>query len=160
MLVINTIQKLSNAEGESTRALIIVESKEKMLEMLEVFERFGKYTDLRIYGTNDKTDIDNDKNLISLGIDVLIGTPTKINALFSGAGFNMNTIKLFMVDDADLIFALRHDATILRLAQSVKSAQYIFTVTDDTDRTESVSEKVMDEAAWFDFYPQDDEDLD
>ncbi|RZJ63191.1 MAG: DEAD/DEAH box helicase [Flavobacterium sp.] len=160
MLVINTIQKLSKAEGESTRALLIVESKEKMLEMVDLFQVYGKYTDLRVHGTNDKTDIDNDKNLISLGIDVLIGTPNKINALFSGAGFNMNTVRLFIVDDADKVFANRSETIVMRLAQSIKSTQYIFTVTDETEKTESVADKVMDEPTWFDFYPNDDEDDD
>lgn len=152
MLVINAIQKLGKPEGESTRALILVESKEKMLEMTELFGRYAKYTGLRIYGTNDKTDIDNDKNLISLGIDILIGTPNKINALFSGAGFNMNTVKLFIVDDADRIFAARHESTVMRLAESVKSTQYIFTMSAGTEKTAAVSEKIMDEAQWFDFY--------
>lgn len=160
MLVINTIQKLSKAEGESTRALLIVESKEKMVEMVDLFQVYGKYTDLRVHGTNDKTDIDNDKNLISLGIDVLIGTPNKINALFSGAGFNMNTVRLFIVDDADKVFANRSETIVMRLAQSIKSTQYIFTVTDETEKTESVADKVMDEPTWFDFYPNDDEDDD
>lgn len=160
MLVINTIQKLAKPEGESTRALILAETKEKMLELMELFEKYGQYNDLRIYGTNDKTDIDNDKNMISLGIDVLIGTPNKINALFSGAGFNMNTVKLFIVDDADRIFANRQDAIVMRLAESVKSTQYIFTMTDETDRTDSVSEKIMTEATFFDFYQQDEEDED
>nr|WP_290841589.1 hypothetical protein [Flavobacterium sp.] len=49
MLVINTIQKLSKAEGESTRALLIVESKEKMVEMVDLFQVYGKYTDLRVH---------------------------------------------------------------------------------------------------------------
>ncbi len=45
----------------SPRALIIVEDKEKMLEMLERFSVLGKYTDLRVYGTHDKSDMDYDR---------------------------------------------------------------------------------------------------
>ena len=103
-IVLNVIQRLQKPEGESTRALVLVQDKEKVLETVALFEAFGKYSELRVYGTNDKTDIDNDKNQISLGVDILVGTPNKINALFSGAGFNMNTIKMFVVDDADALF--------------------------------------------------------
>ena len=80
-IVLNVIQRLQKTIGESTRALIIVENKEKVLEMEELFLKLGTYTDLSILGVHDKGDIDYDKNIISLGLDVLIGTPNRINAV-------------------------------------------------------------------------------
>ena len=148
-IVLNVIQKLQKPEGESTRALVLVESKEAMLEMEAMFESYAKYTELRIYATSDKSDIDNDKNLISLGIDVLIGTPNKINALFSGAGFNMNTIKMFVVDDADVLFRNRHDAVVQRLSDSVAKTQRIFTASEVTEKLEIMADKIMVEPVWF-----------
>lgn len=148
-LVLNVIQRLQKPEGESTRALVLVEDKEKMLEMVALFEAYNKYTELRIYGTNDKTDIDNDKNQISLGVDVLIGTANKINALFSGAGFNMNTIKMFVVDDADILFRNRLDAIIHRLSDSVAKTQRIFTASEITEKIEIMADKVLIEPLWF-----------
>lgn len=148
-MVINIIQKLQKPEGESTRALLIVQSKEHMLEAEALFSAYGKYTGLRIYGTNDKSDIDNDKNLISLGIDVLIGTPNKINALFSGAGFNMNTIKMLVVDDADVVFRNRHDAIVQRLSDSVAKTQRVFTASEITEKLDLMADKIMVEPVWF-----------
>ena len=113
-IVLNVIQSMEKTMGESTRALIIVENKEKVLEMEELFLKFGTYTDLSILGVHDKGDIDYDKNIISMGLDILIGTPNRINALFSSAGFNINTIKMFIVDDADVIFRSRLDATLAK----------------------------------------------
>jgi len=148
-IVINTIQKLEKAQGESTRALIFAETKEKVLEMAELFKTYGNYTDLRVIGTHDKGDIDYDKNIISLGLDVLIGTPTKINALFSSAGFNMNTVKLFVVDDAEILFKNRMDAVIHRLAASIAKTQYLFFASDATERVEAMAEKIMLEPLFF-----------
>jgi len=119
-IVLNVIQRMEKTMGESTRALIIVENKEKVLEMEELFLKYGNYTDLSIFGVHDKGDTDYDKNIISMGLDILIGTPNKINHLFSSAGFNMNTIKMFIVDDADVLFKQRMDAIILRLSASVE----------------------------------------
>lgn len=137
------IQKLEKAVGESTRALVIVKDKEEVLEMVEMFEKFGKYTDLRVIGVNDKTDIDEEKNSISAGMDVLIGTPNKINAMFSSAGFNMNTVKIFVVDDANEIFKLRHEPTIQRLSMSVEKTQRLFFSNELTERVEVLAEKIM-----------------
>ncbi|WP_136667055.1 DEAD/DEAH box helicase [Flavobacterium sp. H122] len=142
-IVYTVIQKIEKAVGESTRALIIVNEKEAVLEMVEMFEKFGKYTNLRVIGVNDKTDIDEEKNIISAGMDVLIGTSNKINAMFSGAGFNMNTIKIFVVDDADAIFKLRQEPIVQRLSMSVEKTQRLFFASQLTERIEILADKIM-----------------
>ena len=148
-IVINVLQRLEKPMGESTRALILVEDKEKVLEMVELFKKLGNYMNLRVFGTHDKGDIDFDKNHISLGLDVLIGTPTKINLLFSTAGFNMNTIKMLVVDDADVLFKILQDAIVSRLAGSIEKTQYLFFTTTLTERVDIVADKVMVEPYLF-----------
>lgn len=148
-IVLNVIQRMEKTMGESTRALIIVENKEKVLEMEELFLKYGNYTDLSIFGVHDKGDTDYDKNIISMGLDILIGTPNKINALFSSAGFNMNTVKMFIIDDADTIFKSRLDAVILRLSASVEKTQRIFFCSEITERVEALAEKIMIEPLFF-----------
>jgi superfamily II DNA/RNA helicase len=148
-IVLNVIQRMEKTLGESTRALVIVENKEKVLEMEELFLKYGTYTDLSIFGVHDKGDTDYDKNIISMGLDILIGTPNKINHLFSSAGFNMNTVKMFVVDDADLLFKSRMDAIILRLSASVEKTQRIFFCSEITERVESLADKIMIEPIFF-----------
>jgi ATP-dependent RNA helicase RhlE len=148
-IVLNVIQKLEKTHDESTRALIIVETKEKVVEMEELFLKYGTYTDLSILGVHDKGDIDYDKNVVSMGLDILIGTPNKINAMFASAGFNSNTIKLFVVDDADVLFRNRMDAIVLRLAQSIEKTQYLFLCSQITERVEVLADKIMIEPLFF-----------
>lgn len=148
-IVLNVIQRMEKTMGESTRALIIVENKEKVLEMEELFLKYGTYTDLSIFGVHEKGDTDYDKNVISMGLDILIGTPNKINHLFSSAGFNMNTVKMFIVDDADILFKQRMDAVILRLSASIEKTQRIFFTSEITERVEALAEKIMIEPLFF-----------
>lgn len=148
-IVLNVIQKLEKTFDESTRALIIVENKEKVLEMEELFLKYGTYTDLSILGVHDKGDIDYDKNVVSMGLDILIGTPNKINAMFSSAGFNSNTIKLMIVDDADVLFRSRMDAIVLRLSNSIDKTQRLFFCSQITERVESLADKIMIEPLFF-----------
>jgi len=148
-IVLNVIQRLEKSIGECTRALIIVENKEKVLEMEELFLKIGRYTDLSILGVHDKGDIDYDKNIISLGLDILIGTPNRINTLFSSAGFNINTIRMFVVDDSDVLFRNRMDAIILRLSASIDKTQRIFFCTEITERVEVLADKIMIEPLFF-----------
>ena len=148
-IVLNVIQKLEKTFDESTRALILVETKEKVLEMEELFLKYGTYTDLSILGVHDKGDIDYDKNVVSMGLDILIGTPNKINAMFSSAGFNSNTIKLLIVDDADVLFRSRMDAVVLRLSNSIEKTQRLFFCSQITERVESLADKIMIEPLFF-----------
>ena len=148
-IVLNVIQRIEKSVGESTRVLIIVENKEKVLEMEELFLKYGVYHDLSILGVHDKGDIDYDKNIISLGLDILIGTPNKINTMFSSAGFNINTIKMFIVDDADILFRNRMDAIILRLSNSIEKTQRLFFCSQITERVEVLAEKIMIEPLFF-----------
>lgn len=148
-IVLNVIQKLEKTLDESTRALIIVENKEKVLEMEELFLKYGTYTDLSILGVHDKGDIDYDKNVVSMGLDILIGTPNKINDMFSSAGFNSNTIKLLIVDDADVLFRNRMDAIVLRLSNSIEKTQRLFFCSQITERVESLADKIMIEPLFF-----------
>ena len=148
-IVLNVIQRMDKAMGESTRALVFVQDKDKVLEMVSLFKKLANYTDLRIIGVHDKGDVDFDKNHISLGNDIIVGTTSKINALFASAGFNINTIKIFVVDDADDLFRTRLDAVIMRLSASVEKTQRLFFTTDITERVEILADKIMIEPVFF-----------
>ena len=138
-LVLNIIHKLKEPMEESPRALIMVEDKQKVLELEELFEKLNKYNKLRIFFTHDKTDIDEDKNEISAGIDVLVGTPNRLNQMFSGAGYNVNKLQIIAFDDLDLMLKSRYDSTILRLLMSMEKGQRVFFCSQITERVEVVA---------------------
>jgi ATP-dependent RNA helicase RhlE len=150
-IVLNVIQKLEKTTDESTRALIFVENKEKVLEMESLFLKYGNYHDLSILGVHEKGDFDYDKNVISMGLDILIGTPSRINALFSSAGFNINTVKMFIVDDAEILFKNRNDAVIQRLSLSIEKTQKLFFCNVITERVENLADNIMIEPVFFEF---------
>lgn len=159
-IVINVIQRLVGSVEESPRALIIVSDKEKVVEMVAQFEKLAKYTDLEIYGVHDKGDMDYDKNYISTGIDVLIGTPNKLSEMFSSAGYNVNRLKMFILDDADPILKLRHETKIMRISNSIDKTQRIIFTEQFTERIEIMAERMLIEPFEFDFYEDEDEDED
>lgn len=156
-IVINVIQRLEKAFEHSPRALIMVQDKAKVLEMQELFRKFGNHTDLRVYGVYEQGDIDYDKNQISVGIDVIIGTPVRLNEMFSTAGFDVNRLKMFIIDDAEAILKLRHDTKIARLSNSIAKTQRLFFTDVITERVELLADKLMVEPLFFEI---DDEDSD
>ena len=150
-LVINVIQKLKKPFEESPRALIFVENKSKVLELINLFKQLGNDNELRVYGVHEKTNLDEDKNQISLGIDVLIGTANKLNEMFSTAGYNVNKLQMMVVDDAETLFKNRMDAPILRLSDSMPKMQKLFFCSQITDRVEALADRIMIEPQFFEF---------
>lgn len=138
-LILNIIHKLKEPFEESPRALIMVEDKPQVLALYELFEQLNKYNKLRLYYTHDKTDFDDDKNQISLGIDVLIGTPNRLNEMFSGAGFNVNKLQVIAFDDVDELLRNRYENKILRLLGSIEKGQRLYFCSQITERVEAVA---------------------
>ena len=150
-IVLNVIQQLVAEGEESPRALIIVEDKAKVLEMEDCFEKLGNYTNLRVYGVHDKGDMEFDKNYISTGIDVLIGTPNKLSEMFTTAGYNINRLKMFIIDDADAILKLRHETKIMRISNSIAKTQRLIFSEQLSERIEILADKMMVEPFIFEF---------
>ena len=159
-IVLNVIQQLVCEGEESPRALIIVEDKAKVLEMEILFEKLGNYTNLRVYGVHDKGDMEYDKNYISTGIDVLIGTPNKLNEMFTTAGYNVNRLKMLVLDDADPILKLRHETKIMRISNSISKTQRLIFADQLTERIEILAEKMLLEPVFFEMEEPQDEELD
>lgn len=157
-IVLNVIQRLAGATEESPRALIIVEDKAKVLEMESLFEKYGKNSNLEVYGVHDKGDMEYDKNYISSGIDVLIGTPNKLSEMFTTAGYNVNRLKMLILDDADPILKLRHETKIMRISNSIVKTQRIIFSEQFTERIEVLAEKMLVEPFEFDFDGEDEEE--
>ena len=156
-IVLNVIQQLVCEGEESPRALIIVEDKTKVLEMEELFDKFGNYTNLRVYGVHDRGDMEYDKNYVSTGIDVLIGTPNKLSDMFTTAGYNVNRLKMFIIDDTDTILKLRHETKIMRISNSITKTQRIIFSEHLSERIEILAEKMLVEPFLFEIDEEENE---
>ncbi|OYQ38124.1 RNA helicase [Flavobacterium cyanobacteriorum] len=156
-IVIHVIQRLEKALEQSPRVLILVKDKAKVLEMQELFRKYGTYTDLRVYGVYEQADMDYDKNQISVGIDVLVGTPVRLNEMFGSAGFDVNRLKMFIVDDTEILLKNRLEPKIARLSNSISRTQRLFFTDIITERVELLADKLMAEPL---FLEMDDEDTD
>jgi superfamily II DNA/RNA helicase len=92
-----------------------------------------------------------DKNYISTGIDVLIGTPNKLSEMFSTAGYNVNCLKMFILDDVNAILKLRHETKIMRISNSINKTQRIIFTDELTERVEILADKILVEPLEFEF---------
>ncbi len=142
-IVIGVIQKLKQAFEDVPRALIVVPDEEKAIKMKELFDIFGKYTNLRVFPAFEKQDINKLRDNIYFGSDVVIGSAKRLNELYSHNGLNLNNLKMLIIDDTDIL--LRHQvmAQLDRLADSVPTCQHILFTNKLTDRIERFADIYM-----------------
>ncbi len=124
-LVIALMQQLKRAVDDVPRAIVMVADNEKALALEAVFQLLGRYTDLRIFAATDQGAVQDQKDLIYVGLDILIGTPRRIHELVSISGISTMGLKHLIADDAELVFQNRHHTVLHRIAGSVQKFQYI-----------------------------------
>lgn len=137
------IQQLKKAEGDAPRAIIMVESKEKVDEMHQLFETFDRNTNLRFFPVFDQGKIEYQRDMIFEGIDILFGTPKRLNELMNTAGFPINQLKLFVVDDCEKLYSTYQNHVIHRIADSVPKAQVVIFASKWIERFEVLEEEVL-----------------
>ncbi|MCY1635624.1 DEAD/DEAH box helicase [Marinifilum sp. D737] len=124
-IVISVIQQLKNEFEDVPRALIIVSSREKSIEMKELFQELGQNTDLRVFCEGDAGNLHDLRDKIYAGSDVVIATAKKLNELYSFSGINLNNLKMFIIDDGELIMRDQILSEINRLAPYIPKSQRI-----------------------------------
>ena len=77
--------------------------------------------------------------------------------MFSTAGYNVNRLRMFIVDDADAILKLRHETKIMRISDSIAKTQRIIFTDALTERIEILADKMLVEPYEFDFDEEDDD---
>lgn len=142
-LVIGVIQRLTAALNDVPRALVIVDSKEKAIEIKEIFDILGKGTDLRVVCSDLDRKIEDQRDKIYKGCDVVVGTAKRMNELYSFSGLNLNDLKLFVVDDAELVMRQLITSQIDRLAGSIPKAQQLVFANQLTDRIDRYIDMFM-----------------
>ncbi len=142
-IVIGVIQQLKKAFEEAPRAIIMVESKEKAFELEEQFEILGKHTNLRTFTVFDHGNLQFQKDCIYEGLDILIGTPKRINELLSNTGIPSTKLKLLVVDDAETIFPNRHHPVVYRIADGSKKIQCLMFANRWHEKMDDLSERIM-----------------
>ena len=125
-LVWTTLQKLKcEAVGNAPRAVVLVENKERAMELYDTFLAYTKYNSLRVYVGHEQLHIDIQKSEIFEGTDILISTPKTMNKLFLLNGVSTAQLKIISIDDAAFLSQHSSYTALMSIAQSIQKCQYV-----------------------------------
>lgn len=123
--VLSVIMKLKYAFEEAPRALILVPDKERVLSLVDKIQALSKNTSLRTLGVFSGVGMEPHLDALADGVDILVGTPDRVRAIYLKLALNVNKITLFILDDADLMIKQGQQLPITELARSLPKCQHL-----------------------------------
>lgn len=125
-LIIAIMHKLKAVAFEdSPRALIMVKDKQAALDLKEQFEVFTNRTDLRIYTAYEEQTLDQQREEIYYGVDILIVTPKRLNKLYYLNSLHLGELQIFVLEDAEFLIRANFHDDVLRVTESLHKCQFV-----------------------------------
>ena len=91
----------SRAKARMPRSLILEPTRELALQVAEQFEKYGKYLKLNHALLIGGESMNDQRDVLEKGVDVLIATPGRLLDLFDRGRILMADCKLLVIDEAD-----------------------------------------------------------
>ena len=122
---------------DSARVVIIVPTRELVVQIVEVIENLTKYMSVRTLGIYGGVNINTQKKAVYQGIDILVGTPGRTMDLALDNVIRFDSLQKLVIDEFDEILNLgfRFQVTSLLTMMKNKRQNILFsaTMTDDVN---------------------------
>lgn len=141
------LSKLEYDPKPGIQCLIIVPTRELALQIdqnLQGLAYFTGISSMPIYGGGDGTSFSQEKTAITSGVDILIATPGRLSSHLNLGYFKTETIRYFILDEADRMLDMGFIADIMKvrnlLPDNIQSMMFSATM---PEKIRELAHKVM-----------------
>jgi len=100
------LKELKFSKEIHPRILILVPTRELVLQVLEQVESLSKYTQVRVQGVYGGTNMNTQSQAVAAGMDILIATPGRLYDLVLNGALKLKGIKKLVIDEVDVMLDL------------------------------------------------------
>ena len=104
--LIPILMKLHYAQGNAPRALVVVPTRELVVQVCESVELLTEHMNIRCVGVYGGTNIRTQQNRVFEGVDLLVATPGRFMDIYMNGIIRTKAIKIVVVDEADRLMDL------------------------------------------------------
>ena len=152
--IIHLISKAGTGRG--VKAIVMVPTHELAIQITEVFEKLGKYTDVKTLGVYGGVDQDPQIERLHRGVDIVIATPGRLFDLVSQKHLNLEDIKVLVLDEADLMLDLGFYKDIEDLIKYLpRNRQTLFFSATINDKIKKLAYSIVRNAIRIQISPKD-----
>lgn len=131
------LRMLPFSNQKNPRVLVLVPTRELVLQVVEENQKLAKYTNLRILGVYGGTNINTQKKAIAEGVDVIVATPGRLYDLAVSRVLQLKSIQKLVIDEVDVMLDLgfRHQLVNIFDILPAQRQNILFsaTITEDVE---------------------------
>ncbi|GKI22829.1 DEAD/DEAH box helicase [Odoribacter laneus] len=140
--LIPILMKLHYAQGKYPRAIVVVPTRELVVQVCESVELLTEYMDIRCVGIYGGTNIRTQQNAVYEGVDLLVATPGRFMDIYMNGMLRTPLVKTVVVDEADRLMDLGFMPQLRSILEVIpeKHQTLLFSATFSTAVTALASE--------------------
>ena len=131
------LRDLKYSDQIQPRVLILVPTRELVIQVVEQAKQIGKYMNVRILGVYGGTNINTQARVVTGGSDILVATPGRLYDLALAGVVKLKTIKQLVIDEVDIMLDLgfRFQLTNIfeLLSERRQNVMFSATMTEEVD---------------------------
>ncbi len=100
------LKTLKYSEQLNPRILIMVPTRELVVQVVDELEKITKYINVRILGIYGGTNINTQRQQVAQGMDILVATPGRLYDLAINRNLQLKSIQKLVIDEVDVMLDL------------------------------------------------------
>ena len=129
------LRQLKYSDSKHPRILIVVPTRELVLQVVGEIEKLTKYMNVRVVGVYGGTNINTQKQVVFNGMDILVATPGRLVDLVMTGVLRMKSIQKLVIDEVDEMLSLGFRPQLMNFMESLpqnrQNLMFSATLTED-----------------------------
>jgi ATP-dependent RNA helicase RhlE len=140
------LRQLKYSEQAMPRILIVVPTRELVIQVLSEIEKLSKYMTIRYGGVYGGSNMSSQKALVSKGLDVLVATPGRLIDLIANGILRLKAVQQLVIDEVDEMLNLGFRTQLMNLFGHLpaKRQNLLFSATLSKDVEKLIYDYILD----------------
>ena len=109
------LQDLKFAKQNNPRVLVLVPTRELVLQVVENIQSFAKYMNVRVAGVYGGVNMNTQRLVVEAGCDILVATPGRLYDLVMTRAVQLKGLNTLVIDEVDVMLDLGFRPQIINL---------------------------------------------
>ena len=130
--ILPLLQNLSYSDQSNPRVLILVPTRELVIQIVEEIEKLTTYLSVRVVGVyGGSNNINSQKREIIKGLDIIVGTPRRLYDLTLSSILKLKSINKLIIDEVDIMLDFGYKTQLKNIFEylPIKRQNILFSAT-------------------------------
>jgi ATP-dependent RNA helicase RhlE len=131
------LKNLKFSQQENPRVLILVPTRELVVQVVNEIEKLAAYINVRVLGVYGGTNINTQKQAVAQGQDIIVATPGRLYDLAVSRVLQLKSLQKLVIDEVDVMLDLGFRHQLLNifdiLPERRQNIMFSATMTEDVD---------------------------